>query len=288
MTAGRNATASPLQFCDLILYIIALLIVDIETIVRMYSSTMPNSLIIFIFPTSFTMADEVQHFHVTYNDIHNLIRTSTPQIITDFDPDLLVAIGGGGFFPARVMVRGCLPTTDLAIRTFLRSNSSKKAIQIQAIGLSLYEPVEGMTSEQIGHEVIRTQWLGPHSGKLLLGKHNLIVDEVDDTRKTLHYALSELQKDVEEELLAYPEEQRAALRAATKFGIFVVHNKLKPKLAELPAGTPYFSGQDVDDVWLDYPWESINIEEHDKQAAVSKAGALKKCFSSPSALYIAA
>lgn len=39
------------------------------------------------------MADEVQHFHVTYNDIHNLIRTSTPQIITDFDPDLLVAIG---------------------------------------------------------------------------------------------------------------------------------------------------------------------------------------------------
>jgi hypothetical protein len=55
----------------------------------------------------------------------------------------------------------------------------------------------------------------------------------------ISYALSELQKDVNEELLTYPEEERAALRAATKFGIFVVHNKLKPKLAELPAGTPY-------------------------------------------------
>ena len=136
-------------------------------------------------------------------------------------------------------------------------------------------------------------------GKLLLGKRNLIVvsptllfpklflmlcqDEVDDTRKTLQwvlpivqyiclwfrlsYALSELKKDVELELLSYPESEREALRSATSFAIFVVHNKLKDKLAELPAGTPYatsfalfthnlifyrdsyFSGEDVGDVW---------------------------------------
>ena len=108
-------------------------------------------------------------------------------------------------------------------------------------------------------------------GKLLLGKRNLIVvsptllfpklflmlcqDEVDDTRKTLQwvlpivqyiclwfrlsYALSELKKDVELELLSYPESEREALRSATSFAIFVVHNKLKDKLAELSAGTPY-------------------------------------------------
>jgi hypothetical protein len=52
------------------------------------------------------------------------------------------------------------------------------------------------------------------------------------------YALSELQKDVETELLSYPDSERAALRAATKFAIFVVHNKSTAKLAELAAGTP--------------------------------------------------
>jgi hypoxanthine phosphoribosyltransferase len=136
--------------------------------------------------------------------------------------------------------------------------------------LSLYEPVEGSTAEQIGHEVVRTQWLGPDPGKQLLGKKILIVDEVDDTRKTLHYAVSELKKDIEAELETRPESERDALRNATSFGIFVVHNKLKPKLAELPAGTPYFSGADVGDLWLDYPWEVTNIEEHDKIAQAEK------------------
>ncbi|KAG2011564.1 hypothetical protein CC2G_011666 [Coprinopsis cinerea AmutBmut pab1-1] len=172
------------------------------------------------------MPEEIQHLRVTYNDIHNLIRKRTPQIAKEFNPDLLIAIGGGGFFPARVM------------RTFLRGETHNKTLQIQAIGLSLYEPIEGSTAEQIGNEVIRTQWLGPNSGKMLVGRRNLIVDEVDDTRKTLCYALSELKKDVEQELLNYPEDQRGQLREATKFAIFVVHNKKKPKLAEIDAGTP--------------------------------------------------
>ncbi|KDR65735.1 hypothetical protein GALMADRAFT_260142 [Galerina marginata CBS 339.88] len=205
--------------------------------------------------------NEIQYWHVTYNDIHNLIRQSTPKIATEFNPDLLIAIGGSGFFPARVM------------RTFLREQTLNKSLQIQAIGLSLYEPVEGATAEQLGNEVIRTQWLGPDSGKLLLGKRNLIVDEVDDTRKTLHYALSELKKDVETELLSYPEEQREALRSATHFGIFVVHNKLKSKLAELPSGTPYFAGEEVGDVWLNYPWEAIDIGHHDIRAAADRQNA---------------
>jgi hypothetical protein len=50
------------------------------------------------------------------------------------------------------------------------------------------------------------------------------------------YALSELQKDVENELQGVPEAERDGLR--TKFAIFVVHNKLKPKHAELPPDIP--------------------------------------------------
>ncbi|GLB41963.1 putative phosphoribosyltransferase [Lyophyllum shimeji] len=201
---------------------------------------------------------DVQHWRVTYNDIHNLIRKATPKIVTEFNPDLMIAIGGGGFFPARVM------------RTFLRETTENKSLQIQAIGLSLYEPLPGTSQEQIGKEVVRTQWLSPNPGKLLLGKRNLIIDEVDDTRKTLHYAYTELLKDVEEELLSYPEPERAELRAATRFAVFVVHNKNKPKLAELPPELPYYAGENVEDVWLDYPWEALNIEEHDRLAALDK------------------
>lgn len=38
-------------------------------------------------------ANEVQHWRVTYNDIHNLIRAKTPKIAAEFNPDLMVAIG---------------------------------------------------------------------------------------------------------------------------------------------------------------------------------------------------
>ncbi|KAG6381602.1 phosphoribosyltransferase-like protein [Boletus reticuloceps] len=198
---------------------------------------------------------ELKHLHATYNDIHNLIKLSADDLAT-FKPDLFVAIGGGGFFPAR------------ALRTFLKDPSTNKNIPIQAIGLSLYEALPGTTAEQIGHEVIRTQWLGPDAGKTLLGRRVVIVDEVDDTRKTLQYALLELQKDVEKELLALPESERKANR--TEFAIYVVHNKLKPKVGKLPPDVPYFVGAEVGDVWLDYPWEAEDIEEHDRLAAEDK------------------
>lgn len=51
-------------------------------------------------------------------------------------------------------------------------------------------------------------------------------------KSILRYALSELRKDVEKELQALPESEREANR--TEFAIFVVHNKLKPKIGELP------------------------------------------------------
>lgn len=50
------------------------------------------------------------------------------------------------------------------------------------------------------------------------------------------YAVSELHKDVERELQLLPESERAAKRA--QFAVFVVHNKLKPKVADLPADIP--------------------------------------------------
>lgn len=56
------------------------------------------------------------------------------------------------------------------------------------------------------------------------------------TSSATSYAVSELQKDVERELLDLPESEREAAR--TQFAVFVVHNKLKPKAEQLPVGIP--------------------------------------------------
>ncbi|KAI0048096.1 PRTase-like protein [Auriscalpium vulgare] len=202
------------------------------------------------------MSTEPEHLRATYNDVHNLIKKSARDIEA-FQPEVFIAIGGGGFFPARVM------------RTFLKHPDTRKNIPIYAIGLSLYETLPGRSAEEAKDEVVRTQWLGPEASQALLGRRCLIVDEIDDTRRTLQYALQELQKDVEEQVLLLPESERDAQR--TKFAIFVVHNKLKPKVGKLPADVPYYSGADVEDVWLDYPWESQDIEEHDRLALAAKS-----------------
>ncbi|KAI6044296.1 PRTase-like protein [Pisolithus marmoratus] len=178
---------------------------------------------------------------------------SATKISQSFKPDVLIAIGGGGFFPARVL------------RTFLKDPLTKKNIPIRAIGLSLYEPLADTSEEKIGKEVIRTQWLGVDGIRSLLGRRALIVDEIDDSRTTLQYAISELQNDIERHLLDLPESEREANR--TEFAVFVIHNKSKPKVGVLPSNVPYFAGSEVGDVWLDYPWEALDIEEHDQLAA---------------------
>lgn len=54
----------------------------------------------------------------------------------------------------------------------------------------------------------------------LIGKKILVVDEVDDTRTTLDYAIRELQKDVE---TAAREQGRTDELENTQFSIFVLH-----------------------------------------------------------------
>ena len=51
----------------------------------------------------------------------------------------------------------------------------------------------------------------------LVGKNILIVDEVDDTRTTLEYAVRELKKDIE------TARQNMGGGAETRFSIFVLH-----------------------------------------------------------------
>ncbi|EGV66860.1 Xanthine phosphoribosyltransferase 1 [Yamadazyma tenuis] len=196
-------------------------------------------------------------WYISYEIIHKLCQKAANEIKAQGKPvDLIIAIGGGGFIPARIL------------RSFIREPNGKN-IPIQAIGLSLYEQLGDKPTESIGKEVVRTQWLD--FGNLnqhfdsLIGKNIIIVDEVDDSRTTLHYALSELQKDVAE-----MQKQLGRESEETTFQIFVLHNKLKPKRAELPAElfeqNHYLVGENVEDRWIAYPWDAMDIDEHTDRA----------------------
>lgn len=186
----------------------------------------------------------VEKLYVTYNDVsrptnhqfptlgrhgtdeprakqvHKLCQEAAPQILADFKPQLMIAIGGGGYVPARIL------------RSFLKQPGSPN-IPIQAIGLSLYEQLAGATDKEVeaaGTKVTRTQWLDLTAlGEManLVGKRVLIVDEVDDTRTTLEYAVKELQKDVEEA------REKIGSDLKTEFAIFVLHVRFSVSLSFL-------------------------------------------------------
>ena len=160
----------------------------------------------------------------------------------------MIAIGGGGYVPARIL------------RSFLRQPGSPN-IPIQAIGLSLYEQLgTDPQVEQPGTRVTRTQWLDLSSLEManLIGKNVLIVDEVDDTRTTLEYAVKELESDV-----ATAAKQADRGSESTKFSIFVLHNKDKEKKGHLPEDMikedRYLAARTVGDVWINYPWEATCV-----------------------------
>lgn len=189
--------------------------------------------------------------YYSYNQLHKLIQETAKPILDSFRPDIIIAIGGGGFIPARIL------------RTFLKRSKTDKNIPIFAIGLVLYDNDDDGKPLDL---VTKTQWISAPSnnnpGVLLRGKKILIVDEVDDTRSTLSYAVRELQKDIEREAEANP----ANDVPETEIGVFVLQNKLKPKHAELPKSIRYFAGEDVDDIWIVYPWESSDIDLHTEMA----------------------
>ena len=65
------------------------------------------------------MAEE--KLYVSYNTVHKLIKKLAKQILdSGFDPDVIVAIGSGGFIPARI------------IKTFINR-------PIYAVGISYYQ-----------------------------------------------------------------------------------------------------------------------------------------------------
>ena len=157
--------------------------------------------------------------YFSYAQIASSVSRCVPEVEA-FAPDVFVAIGGGGFIPARM----------------LRTEVKKP---ILAISLELYDDA----TKTANANVLRKQWFDETPGTfgaLVRGKRVLIVDEVDDTRATLQYAIEELHR----------------LNAPAAIGVLVVHNKLKPKKGTLPDDVTYIAGEHVPPAWNCYPWDA--------------------------------
>lgn len=165
---------------------------------------------------------EAEKLYVSYETVHKLVKGLSAKLLdSGFDPDVIVAIGSGGFIPARIM------------KTFINR-------PIYAVGISYY----GVGSRHADHPT-KIQWID-EVRQNLVGKKILLIDEVDDTRATLSYCVSELLKYGPEEI-----------------AVFILHNKLKKKDAEFPAEIKrYYPAQEVGDVWIKYPWDAQDIEQH--------------------------
>jgi hypoxanthine phosphoribosyltransferase len=112
----------------------------------------------------------MEKLHFTYEDIHRTARDIARRVkASGFDPHIIVAIGSGGFIPARIL------------RTYLGR-------PILAVGIAYYDDEDKPTDLPR-----KVQWIEEAERKLA-GKRILLVDEVDDSRTTLEYCIRELMR----------------------------------------------------------------------------------------------
>lgn len=106
--------------------------------------------------------------YFSFRSIHKTLAQMAANIReSGYSPDVIVAIGTGGFIPARIL------------RTFIN-------IPILTVGLKFYDD-----DNQPIERPQKIQWIDEVEQKLT-GKRILLVDEIDDTRTTLAYCLREL------------------------------------------------------------------------------------------------
>lgn len=110
----------------------------------------------------------MEKYYVSYNRIHAIMKDLAGQVTeSGFEPDYIVAIGTGGFIPARM------------IKTFINR-------PILTVGIAYYDLNDNLMDKP---NII--QWIDEADSKLE-GKKILLVDEVDDSRATISYCLETL------------------------------------------------------------------------------------------------
>lgn len=108
--------------------------------------------------------------YFTYDDIHRIIIASESQLKA-INPDYIIAIGGGGLIPARM------------VRTILK-------IPILVVTINFYDE-----HDRVNPEAVTPQWLTPEQLTNLADKTCLIVDEINDTAATLDLVVKRLRRE---------------------------------------------------------------------------------------------
>ena len=139
----------------------------------------------------------MEKYYVSYNQIHSIMKDLSEQIVkSGFEPDYIVAIGTGGFIPARM------------IKTFINR-------PILTVGIAYYD-----LNDNIMDKPNIIQWIDDADAKLK-GKKILLIDEVDDSRATIGYCLDKLLTHEPEEIVVAvvhnkEKEKRGAIPHAVK------------------------------------------------------------------------
>jgi len=178
--------------------------------------------------------------YYSYADIHETVSKFVDSV-EKFKPDYIIAIGGGGFIPGR-MLRSWLNIPMLCITVKRYDDDTDVAMK-------------GIT---------KVQWINE---EIVIGKRVIVVDEVDDTRTTLQYCVEELMKV----------NKPAAVGVAVVHNKLKEKTGKLPEGTPYFAGEEipdYWTHYP----W-DAPADSRNIREHEKIAADSMGGGgmMEKC-----------
>ena len=156
----------------------------------------------------------------SYDQIHSLVKHGADLLeITGFKPDYIVAIGGGGFIPARIL------------RTYVD-------VPILAVTVSFYEGESHTPTKE--PEIIQTI-----DREILRGKKILIVDEVDDTRSTLYWVIRNLSEKLDNSC------------DCGVFVVNNKHKEKVIDLNSFIGDMPYIACETTDDIWIKYPWDHV-------------------------------
>ena len=167
-----------------------------------------------------------EKIYVSYSRIHELVSLGCQKVIEDnYTPEALVGVSSGGLMPVRIA------------KTFLKNRLGLKELPIYLVGFSNYDSKDVQLSEPV-----LTQRFDSELEKRIAGKKILMVDEVDDSRKTLEKAADYLLGLCVQELR-----------------ILVLHSKDKEKQGVLPEGVKFYYAEKVPPLWIKYQWDSETL-----------------------------
>ena len=148
--------------------------------------------------------------YYSYNYISYSAINLANDIKNSFEPDYILAISGGGLIPSRMI---------------------RKVINKPIISLTIKYYDE---NDQIMDSPEIIQWV---DRELIENKKILIIDEIDDTGKTLDFIINKLKEYNPNELC-----------------LGVIFNKKKEKAYNFEE-IKYFCSEEIDDNWVVFPWE---------------------------------